>query len=259
MPQTTTQPDFATLLQSAITDPGTVSAAYRAFHGYSLGNQILAMVQCAAREIPIGPIASFMGWKDKGRYVRKGEKAIVLCMPITMKRTVETEDGNEDVTFARFVYRANWFALSQTEGDVVAPEPLPDWSAELALTALQITEVPFEMTDGNCQGYARARTIAVSPIAEHPHKTRFHEIAHVLLGHTTEHEQADSPLTPRTLREVEAESVAMLCGAALGLPGVEQSRGYIQVWNHSGQPIPEESARRIMKTADTILKAGRPS
>jgi len=23
-----------------------------------------------------------MGWKDKGRYVRKGEKAIVLCMPV---------------------------------------------------------------------------------------------------------------------------------------------------------------------------------
>jgi hypothetical protein len=41
------------------------------------------------------------------------------------------------------------------------------------------------MTDGNCQGYARQRTIAVSPLAELPEKTRFHELAHVVLGHTS--------------------------------------------------------------------------
>jgi hypothetical protein len=61
------------------------------------------------------------------------------------------------------------------------------------------------------------------------------------------------------LREVEAESVAMLVGAALGLPGVEESRGYIQHWNASGQEIPEASARKIFKVADQILKAGRPA
>src|ERR1700676_3028397 len=80
-------PQFAELLSRALTEPGVVSRAYSAFHGYSLGNQILAFVQCAERGIPPGPIATFMGWKDKGRYVRKGEKAIVLCMPVTCKRT----------------------------------------------------------------------------------------------------------------------------------------------------------------------------
>ena len=29
---------FADLLRSAITDPGTISTAYRQFHSYSLGN-----------------------------------------------------------------------------------------------------------------------------------------------------------------------------------------------------------------------------
>jgi hypothetical protein len=50
----------------------------------------------------------------------------------------------------------------------------------------------------------------------------------------------------------------MLCGAALGLPGVEESRGYMQHWAGMGETIPETSARRIFKAADQILKAGRP-
>ena len=51
----------------------------------------LALVQCAERGIAPGPIATFMGWKDKGRWVRKGERAIVLCMPVTCKRRDHAE------------------------------------------------------------------------------------------------------------------------------------------------------------------------
>jgi hypothetical protein len=58
------------------------------------------------------------------------------------------------------------------------------------------------------------------------------------------------------LREVEAESVAMICCAALDMPGVEFSRGYIQSWWGTGNPIPERSAQRILKATDQILKAG---
>src|SRR5207248_6188448 len=87
-------------------------------------------------------------------------------------------------------------------------------------------------------------------------KTTFHELAHVLLGHTGEGEQNDGELTPRNLRECEAESVALLCCAALDLPGVEFSRGYIQSYWGTGNPIPERSAQRILKAADSILKAG---
>ena len=76
----------------------------------------------------------------------------------------------------------------------------------------------------------------------------------MLLGHTTEGLQADSEITPRTLRECEAESVALLCCAALDLPGVAEARGYIQTWWKT--EIPERSAQRILKTADQILKAG---
>jgi hypothetical protein len=108
-------------------------------------------------------------------------------------------------------------------------------------------------------GFARGRSIAVSPLNPLSHKTTFHELAHVLLGHTSEGDQNDDELTPRNLRECEAESVALLCCAALDLPGVDQSRGYIQSWWGAGNPIPERSAQRILKAADKILKAGTSS
>ena len=61
------------------------------------------------------------------------------------------------------------------------------------------------------------------------------------------------------VRELEAECVALLCCEALGLPGAEESRGYIQTFWGQGNPVPEKSAQRIMKTADQILKAGARS
>ena len=78
-----------------------------------------------------------MGWKDKGRYVRKGEKAIVLCMPVTIK-SKPTDDGQADgdgeggkpETFTRFVYQPHWFVLAQTEGQTVEPVPIPEWDQE---------------------------------------------------------------------------------------------------------------------------------
>jgi hypothetical protein len=197
----TTAPDFTTLLEQAITEPGTVNQAYFAFHGYSLGNQLLAMMQCHARGIEPGPIASFNRWKELGRHVCKGQKAIELCMPITCKRPIETEAGEEDAAFTRFVFRRNWFVLSQTDGQPYAPPTLPTWDRARALDALNVTEQPFAMLDGNCQGYASGRTIAVSPVAANPLKTTFHELAHVLIGHTSEAELRDDDRTRVTFEK----------------------------------------------------------
>jgi antirestriction protein ArdC len=257
-----TQPDFAALLAQVTTEPGQLNAAYFAFHGYSLGNVILAMFQCAARGIPMGPIACFNRWKELGRHVTKGQKAIELCLPVQRKRTIEGTDaaGNptsEDVTFTKFIYRRNWFVLAQTEGQDYTSPPPPGWDKARALSALDVTEIPFDHYNGNVQGFARLRSVAVSPIAAHPLKTLFHEIAHVVIGHTAESEMHDDERTPRSIRELEAEATAMLCCAALGLPGIEDSRAYVQHWYGTGEPVPEASARRIFRTADQILRAGR--
>ena len=254
---TTDTARFADLLTEAVEKPGLILDAYTAFHDFSLGNQILAIGQCHARGIQPGPIATFPRWKDRGRFVKKGEKALMLCMPITCKRKATEADG-EDATFTRFVYKNRWFVLSQTDGEDYQPAPVADWTIDRALAALEIARVPFESLNGNSQGYARAREIAINPVAALPHKTTFHELAHVVLGHTAEADLHDDERTPRDLREVEAESVALLCCDALGLDGADYARGYIQHWLH-GQTIPEANARRIFKAADAILKAGRPA
>lgn len=254
---------WSELLKLALTEPGSVSKAFHAFHGYSLGNQMLALLQCSTRHIQPGPIATYPGWQTKGRQVRKGEKAISLWMPINSKKRVTERDENGDeveseVPFARFVMRNNWFVISQTDGRDYAPETLTDWNQDEALSALAITVVPFEMTNGNIQGYALpGRKLALNPVGDHLNQTLFHELAHIVLGHCEEDRLNDSESTPRNLREVEAESVAMLCSDALGLDGAEYSRGYIQGWAAGIAAIPEASCQKIFKAANAILEAGR--
>jgi antirestriction protein ArdC len=250
---------FRQLLNEAVSKPGTLMKAYSLFWNYSLGNQILALIQANNRGIALGPIASFNRWKELGRHVKRGEKAIELCMPVTCKRTVTEQgpDGNDvdtEIAFKRFVFRRNWFMLSQTDGAEYQPPAIPDWDRERALRTLTVEEISFESTNGNCQGYARARQIAINPLAQMPAKTTFHELAHIELGHTSEAIH-DSEALPRNLKEVEAEAVALLCLESLGMDGSEFCRGYIQSWL-AGAEIPERSAQRIFAAADKILKAG---
>lgn len=245
---------WASLLVEAVEQPGLLLEAYSAFHQYSIGNQLLALSQCRQRGITPGPLSTFPGWKEKGRFVRRGERALTLCMPVTVKG--EDESGDE-ARFTRFIYRPRWFVLAQTEGEPVEAQATPEWSRERALAALGITETPFELTDGNVQGYATSkRQIAVSPLAALPHKTRFHELAHVVLGHTAEADCSDGDVTPRNLREVEAEAVALILCETLGLDGAQFCRGYIQHWLQ-GDVIPERSAQKIFHAADSIIRAGR--
>ena len=177
------KPCWKELLASAVNTPGLSHDCYRQFWRYSVGNQILALLECKARDIQPGPLASYRRWKELGRYVRKGQKAISLIMPITMKRRADHEEGDEDSpTVTVFLLKRYWFVLSQTDGKLYQQEPLPDWDKDRALSILEITEEPFQELNGNMQGYATQKTIAVSPVAALPYKTRFHETAHILLS-----------------------------------------------------------------------------
>jgi hypothetical protein len=83
--------DMRTILQAALTQPGVMNQAYRAFHNYSIGNQLLAALQLLDKGLPLAPIASFNAWREKGRFVKKGEKAICLFMPISVKRRADKD------------------------------------------------------------------------------------------------------------------------------------------------------------------------
>jgi hypothetical protein len=57
------KPDWNSLLQQALTLPGTLSKAYSVFHDYSLGNAILAAFQLAARGLPLAPLPASIAGK----------------------------------------------------------------------------------------------------------------------------------------------------------------------------------------------------
>ncbi len=82
-------PKWSALLVEAVNKPGMIMEAYSAFHSYSIGNQILALVQCEMRGLEPGPINTFPGWQALGRSVKRGERALILCMPITRKVRAE--------------------------------------------------------------------------------------------------------------------------------------------------------------------------
>jgi antirestriction protein ArdC len=236
--------------------------AYAAFHNYSIGNALLALEQCVRRNLQPGPLNTYRGWLERKRQVRKGETGITLCMPMPFKRTMHTDNVEEEPaepqTRYAFRFRAYWFVLAQTEGEETYVPPIPGFVMETALSVLKITRTAFDEINGNIQGFARQREIAVNPLAALPHKTTFHEIAHIVFGHTATETLVDGELTPRHLREVEAESVALICCETLGLEGAEFCRGYIQHWLKTEKEIPNHSAARIFTAATSILKAGIP-
>jgi hypothetical protein len=264
---------WSDLLRDAVSTPGKLLEAYTAFHNFSVGNSLLALFQCYERGITPGPLNTYKGWQQLGRQVRKGEKAIVLCMPLAYKKRVRQEisdqeesssnqpargakDVCDEITRYRFALRPYWFVLAQTDGEGAFTPTIPGFDLTTALRDLRIQRVEFESINGNAQGYAFERSVAINPVAQLPHKTTFHELAHIVLGHTEEGQLVDSDLTPRNIREVEAESVALICCEGLQLAGTEYARGYIQNWL-AGESINDRSAQKIFSAASAILKAGR--
>jgi hypothetical protein len=222
----------------------------------------LATIQLEERGMPLAPIASFARWQELGRQVKKGEKALALFMPLSMKAkskdVFEEAEGTEaSKTFTCFAFKRHWFSLDQTDGaDYAEPLVIPAWDNKQAMSNLNIEERRFEVVNGNVQGYALERTIAVNPLAALPHKTRFHELAHVVLGHTAETGCWDTWSLPKQLKEAEAEGVAFILCSLLDLPGLAEARGYIQSWL-DGETLPYKSARRIFTAAQAILAAGK--
>src|SRR5205814_2371634 len=114
------------------------------------------MIQCQTRGIEPGPINTYPGWQKQNRQVRKGEKALSLCMPLTRK-VKDTASGEDQTVITTFVWKPHWFVLSQTDGEIVPMPEIPAWDKEKALVALDIQEIRFTDTNGNVQGYAQKR------------------------------------------------------------------------------------------------------
>lgn len=258
-------PDFYDLLEQAVNEPGELSAAHKYFRQYSLTNRWLASTQLRKAGLPLTPINTFKGWLNANRPVQKGQKAsVALIMPVPVKgKKKDDASGEEDkVLFTKFMLRSYWFHMGQTDGEefTLEQKETADWNLKAAMDFLEITETAFEftsVTDTRRQGTAVQREISISPLQTNHELARLREMARIMLGHTAVTPAKNVPMET-DVRDIEAETVAYLVAATLGLPGLEESRALIQRNLDGGSKtrIPDKSAHRSFSAADKLINAG---
>ncbi len=87
------------------------------FHKYSFGNVMLILSQ----RPDATHVAGFNTWKQMGRFVRQGEKGIVIIAPMAFrKQEKQPTDSDKPETVLRF-HGVYVFDVSQTDG-----QPLPE-------------------------------------------------------------------------------------------------------------------------------------
>src|SRR5713226_8324038 len=97
----------------------TYLAAMSRFHRYSWGNILLIYSQRPeARHV-----AGFHAWLKMRRYVRKGEKGIVILAPMVGRKRSDGELTEDEQTRVFGFRAAHVFDVSQTDG-----EPLPEFA-----------------------------------------------------------------------------------------------------------------------------------
>lgn len=245
-------PGWPELIEAALTVPGSLGNTYNRFYQYSFGNQILLWMQGCQE-----PVATLKRWNDMGRRVKKGSKAKAIYIPRHVKRV--EDDGTEHSIVAGFLLKRCLFGVSDTEGDELPPVVTPEWDKDRALTALDVTEVPFQSTNGNIAGYSVERTVAINPVTPYPFKTLMHELGHIVLGHTAP-DGVEEYQTHRGLMEFEAEATAYLTVNELGVPDeadLAESRAYIQHWLHGSEVPGDREIKRVFSATTKILEAGR--
>jgi hypothetical protein len=83
------------------------------FHRYSFNNVCLIASQCPTAT----RVAGFNAWRSLNRFVRKGEKGIVILAPVVRRRADDSDDDSKHIAGFRAAYV---FDVAQTDG-----EPLP--------------------------------------------------------------------------------------------------------------------------------------
>ena len=102
------------------------------FHRYSPHNQLLIWLQCMQRGIEPRYVSGFTTWKRLNYTVKKGEKGIAILAPrpISIKKTVDGEETDEEQQFLSFciVYV---FADTQVEPLKEGLTPFPEFFTPL--------------------------------------------------------------------------------------------------------------------------------
>jgi antirestriction protein ArdC len=215
-------------------------------------------------------VAGFHAWLRLGRHVRKGEHGIAILAPVVPRlRVVDGDSGDERWVAGRpHAFRVTHvFDVSQTDGEELAAPPVSrlegsdpkDWYTQLRDVAhsLEFTVEEDYLPDGvngDCNHALRRIRIEVRNGQSHQVKTLAHELGHAIL-------HADRAGLCREQAELEAESIAYIVCAGLGIDTSEYSFGYLAVWAGGGEQARHgiaESAQRIQTAAHRVLDAVTP-
>lgn len=230
------------------------------FHRYSYGNVLLI----ASQRPEATHVAGFHTWKKLGRFVKKGEKGILILAPITFRRSKvggeEATDEAED-TEAVLRFRGVYvFDVGQTDGE---PLPAPaevagDPDACLsrlrqAVTARGIS-LDYDELPGGAEGMSRGGRISLRPglAPAEEFSVLVHELAHEILHQGTEKRPT------KVVRETEAEAVAFVVCHAIGLDTGTAASDYIQLYSGNTAQL-ARSFDRIQRAAAEIIEGMEPS
>ena len=228
-------------------------AAMAQFRRYSLGNIMLI----AAQKRDATRVAGFRTWNKLGRFVKKGEKGIVVLAPI-MRPKPENLDGFEleesrNPAGFRPVYV---FDISQTDGQELPvicdvngdpreyPRRLSNFVVRLGIVIEYSADIAPAL--GTSAGGKISLLPGQSPAQEFV--TLAHELAHELMHHTERRNTIS-----RCVRETEAEAVAFVISQAIGLETTSAAKDYIELYRGDATLL-TESLELIQSTANSILE-----
>ena len=226
------------------------------FHQYSVGNCLLIALQKPEAAF----VAGFQKWRQLGRFVKKGEKGILILAPLVRRKASTEQASDAESSQKRTVvgFRAAYvFDVSQTDG-----AELPEFSSitgdpgERLLLLQRLVdsrgiELRYEDQLGGALGVSEGGKIALLrglPAAEE-FSVLVHELAHELL-HRSERRKE----TTRRVRELEAEAVAYVVASAAGLDGLARSSDYIQLYAGDKELL-LASLNHIQHVASEIISA----
>ncbi len=259
------------------------------FRSRSFNNTMLIFAQHqAAWEVGRVPdpvptfVAGFRQWEQLDRHVAKGQKGYAILAPVTGRFASSTpQDAASwrrlnlrekpkpgEVVRSRMVGAkpAYVFDVSQTSGVEVPTPPRPvllegeapaglreGLISQVEAAGYRFLSVPHEGMIHGANGMTdyTARTVAVRTNMDDAAqvKTLAHELAHVLL-----HGPADEDATKhRGIAEVEAESVALMVGAAHGMDTSLYTIPYVSGW--AATVAGKEPVAVVQATAERVRKA----
>ncbi|WP_219644444.1 ArdC-like ssDNA-binding domain-containing protein [Cohnella sp. CFH 77786] len=230
------------------------------FHQYSFNNRLMIWLQMPNASL----IAGFGAWKKLGRYVKKGEKGLVIFAPNTRTKTVQEQQENGDTVEKKIPILTGYhlttvFDVSQTDGK---PLPVVDvlkkLEGETEIYEQLLASCPFPVEEKENCGGANGSISRVTGRIEilksnsemQKAKTLIHEWAHGLL-----HIGPDVEDVQRHVRELEAESTAFIVCQELGIDSSHYSFGYLAGWGNGEKAIEDikNAGERILRASNEIL------